>query len=767
MAIDLVARLSLDDQMSGPLSSLNSKMMGMVGFAAIAAGTTSVVKSFADFDTAMRKAATIAGATDDEFVAMSDAAKELGSTTSLSASQVADAMTEMAAKGYSATQVIDAMPGVIAAAEASSEDLALTADVVSTALNVWGMEASKASDVADVLAMTANATSAGIGDMQYALKYAGAPAKALGMSLEEVSAAAGTLVNNGMEGSQAGTALRQGLSQLVGPTKKASEMLDAVGFSATDADGKVKSMVEIVGSLKEAMNGMGEAERVSFLKTAVGTESMTAFLSLVDSGPEKLAKLQKKLENSSGAAEEAAEKMKAGIGGALMELSGKIDSFKIEMGGALEPAVRTLVDAMNGSNLQPMIDSMASFGQTAANVANAVIDNWRTIQNTVVLAAYALGVYKTYTLAVATAQLTLAAGIAIFNGLKTAINLAKAAQIAFNLALLANPIGVVIAAVTALIGIGILLYQNWDKVTASTKEAWNQFKQGKGIITLLLGPLGLIIKTAITIAKEWKSTESVWSNVWNGMKASAEDTVNTVIAGVNKMIDVINKLPGVNIPIVASVNWTNDMPEEVRKANASATVSNAVAGPHALGNHGGWNEIRTDGTLRNLHAGERVLTAVENDGYKQMMSSGLPNAIAKVASMGAPKLEYQSTEQEPFDATEIIGAINRSAKRAINVYVPNENLAGKLSQMVDVVSDKVGLTSGEAQAVSSTVENSSFSDSVNTITTNNAIAKTANSTTEKNISPVYNFAAGAFAVREEADVRKITDAITDRLISRG
>ncbi|GEM_PF-7050886 len=804
MAIDLVARLSLDDQLSGPLASLNNKMMGMVGFAAITAGVGSVVKSYADFDTAVRKAATIAGATDKEFNAMSESAKELGATTSLSASEVANAMGEMAAKGYSATEVIDSMPGVIAAAEASGENLALTADTVSAALNIWSMKASEASDVADVLAMTANVTSAGITDMQYALKYAGAPAKALGMSLEEVSAAAGILADNSIEGSQAGTSLRQGLSSLAAPTKGAAKLMDQYGFSAENSNGKIKSMTDIIGGLKSSMEGMSQAQKVNYLKTLVGTEAMTSFLILTEAGPEKLAKLQKKLEDSGGAAAEAAEKMKAGIGGALQELSGKYDSFKIDLGKGLEPAVRTVVDAMSGANLQPMVDSMASFGQTAANVARTVIDNWNTIQNTVVLAAYAMGVYKTYTLAVAAAQLTLSAGIAIFNGLKAVINAVKLAQIALNLAMLANPVGVVIAAVTALIGVGVLLYQNWDKVTATMKSVWENFKNGKGVIFLLLGPIGLLIKTAITIAKNWKSTESVWSNVWNGMKASAEDTVNTVIAGINKMIDVINKLPGVNIPIVASVNWTNDVPPEVSKANASATVSNAVAGPHAIGNHGGWNEIRTDGTLRNLHAGERVLTAVENDSYKQMMNSGLPKAIARMASLKPAPIGNATTHntnnvsntqnyttsafelpafnevpilnairnltnangtapvQESFklDVTDIVTAIERMAKRAINVVVPQDGSANAVAQLRDIITgNQPTLTATETQAVSNSVSNSSFSESVSNVTTTDNSKKT----TTQTIQPVVNLGGVHIDSKWDLDTRSGREQVAKKI----
>lgn len=160
---------------------------------AIGGGLTYAVKQAADFDTEMRKAGAIAGASAKELDAMRDAALDLGAKTSESASSVAQAMTEMAAKGFTANQTIAAMPGVIAAAEASGEDLALAADTVASALNIWGLEASESSRVADILAMSANVSAAGIDDLGYVLKYAGGPAASLGISLEEVAAAAGLM----------------------------------------------------------------------------------------------------------------------------------------------------------------------------------------------------------------------------------------------------------------------------------------------------------------------------------------------------------------------------------------------------------------------------------------------------------------------------------------------------------------------------------------------------------------------------------------------
>lgn len=989
MAIDLVARLSLDDQMSGPLAALNGKLMGMVGFAAVTAGATSAVKTFADFDTAIRKAATIAGASDSEFVAMGEAAKELGASTSLSASQVAEAMTEMAAKGYDATQVIDAMPGVIAAAEASGEDLAMTSDVVATALNVWGMEASEASDVADVLAMTANKTAAGIGDMQYALKYAGAPAKALGMSLEEVSAAAGLMVNAGLDGSSAGTAMRQGLSQLVNPTKAAATAMDKYGFSAIDANGKVKSMADIVGNLQSSMEGMTEAQRVSYMKTLVGTESMSAFLTLVDAGPEKLTELQKELENSGGSAQEAADKMKAGIGGALEQASGAIETFMINVGEALAPAVRVFADMIANMNTEGAVAKIGELGDQLTGFAEKLVaTDWSPFVSAISTAfnaviAVATFVVDHFTLVITAVKVLLAAFMAlkaisfvvgVFNTVVSAINMmitvvntakkvwdvlkttflivrgimmmfpgtwivtAVMAVIAIGIALIKNwdsikqkaldlweniksgnsafsflqpviqaaidafnwlkdtlgtvkdylvetwqrilegqsSVHLLLGPLGLLIQAGVLLYQNWGTIKDAAIQLWENLKSGETSFASLLGPIGLIIDAGMSLYRNWDTVKAgaaaLWAKVQAGQGAffilkaaiaivkvaltaiigvfklvvaavtavwhvfnnqgpaqlmrnglnnvkevaskvkgafdamkdgisramqnariAVTDSINSIIGQINNLINMINKIPGVNVPLIATVEYraTGSVDNQTASVkNSGSAGTNSVNGPHALGNHGGWNEIRSDGTLRNLHAGERVLTAVENKGYKELMSSGLPGAIAKLAtsrnnngggtdimpvvaaikSLSPRTLDNMQgtnvTQPQPitfgkmtFDA--VITAINKVAKRPIEL--PKDNrMNSALESLSDTLS--LNLSDSETQALASTTENSSFSETVSNINTTNTIARTSSVDTSKRVD-VGNITVNA-TVREEADATKIADVIASEILAR-
>lgn len=335
-----------------------------------AIGFGGAVKVAADFDTAMRKAGAIAGANKTQFNDMRDAALDLGARTSKSATEVANAMTDMAAKGFSANQVIAAMPGVISAAEASGEDLALTSDTVASALNGFGLKASDASHVADVLAMSANKTAAGVEDMQYSFKYAAPVAKTLGVSLEELSAATGILANAGIKGESAGVALRGGLMQLLNPSKQTAQLMDQLGVKVTDNNGKFVGLSGVVKNLQTSMQGMTQAQKVATLSQIVGTEASSAFLTLMQAGPSKIDAMTASLKNSAGASAETAAQMKAGIGGTFQNLQGAIETFAITIGSALIPAIQAVATWL--TNLTNWFNGLPASVQTTIAVVAAL-----------------------------------------------------------------------------------------------------------------------------------------------------------------------------------------------------------------------------------------------------------------------------------------------------------------------------------------------------------------------------------------------------------
>jgi TP901 family phage tail tape measure protein len=338
---------------------------------AVGAGLGMAVNKSMEFESQMSRVGAIADASAEQLDALKKSALELGASTSKSASEVAQGQEALAALGFTVNDILGAMPGVISAAEASGADMAQTAEVMASTLNIFGMEASKATKVADILAKTANVSAADITDMQYALKYAGPPAAALGVSLEELSASIGIMTNAGMGGEQAGTSLRAALLGLLNPSEKNSKLMEKMGISVTDAKGNFVGLAPLVENMSKSMEGMTDTQKAANLASLVGTEAVSGMLSLMAAGPAEINKMSDSLRNSGGASAEAASKMKDNLKGAVDELSGAFETMQITIGTALTPAltaiagiVQKVADAFN--KLSPGAQRFIAIGLVVA-----------------------------------------------------------------------------------------------------------------------------------------------------------------------------------------------------------------------------------------------------------------------------------------------------------------------------------------------------------------------------------------------------------------
>ncbi|PIC80545.1 phage tail tape measure protein [Sporosarcina sp. P18a] len=349
----------------------------VVGATAVAGATVKSINVAADFEAQMSKVQSKTQASASELSSLRQTAIKLGASTSLSAGETAIAMDELAAKGFDANKIIGAMPGIIAAAEASGEDLVLTSDTVATAINVWSLEATEASHVADVLAMSANQSAAGVHDLAQTFKYAGAPAAALGISLEEVSAAAGIMTDAGLEGGNAGTSLRASLLALNNPAKAQEKIMKKLGFSIKDSNGKAKSLSGIIEDLAKSTEHMSEADKVATVAKLVGTEAVSGFLSLMKAGPEKIDNMTTALEKSTGTAAKAAAVMKDNYAGAKEEFFGSVESSQIAFGTPILGVLKDTFQGLTGS-VEQNIATFENLGGKAATALSDILDPFKS-----------------------------------------------------------------------------------------------------------------------------------------------------------------------------------------------------------------------------------------------------------------------------------------------------------------------------------------------------------------------------------------------------
>ena len=380
--IDVIMRLT--DQVTAPLTRIRSQMdataktstrlgrtvqtvgknIGSISSALmpvsaglVAAGTMAAT-TFMDFDRVITGAGAKAGASAAELEKMRAAATQMGADFPVSATEVAQAMDALAASGFNANQTVALMPSILTSAVASGEGLAQTSQVVTSALNIWGMAqenvGQNAARVADVIQQAANASALGLQDFGIALQYAGAPAAALNVNIEELSTALALIKNRGIDASTAGTSLRSLFTRLSNPPKQAAEAIAQLGLQVTDSAGNFIGLENVISQMRSAMQGLNDTQRIALAQAIAGTEGYSALLSLVDTAPEEYRRMTEEINNAAGSSTRQYEIMKNTLSGSVEDMKGSLEALAINFGSVLAPSIRqaaaaigSIADAIN------------------------------------------------------------------------------------------------------------------------------------------------------------------------------------------------------------------------------------------------------------------------------------------------------------------------------------------------------------------------------------------------------------------------------------
>lgn len=329
--------------------------------AALGAGFVYAAKTGMEFEAQMSRVKAISGATAEEFQKLNEQAKQLGADTAFSATEAAQGMENLASAGFTTTEIMEAMPGMLNLAASAGEDLATSSDIAASTLRGFGLAASDAGHVADVLAKNAAQTNAAVLDTGYAMKYIAPVAQTAGWSLESVTAAIGEMADAGIKGEQAGTTLRGALTRLMKPSKPAAEAMDAIGFSAYDAAGKMKPLSQMIGELSDKTKALSEEQRNQYIAQIFGTESLSGMTVLLQKGGPALDKMTESLKSSDGAADEMAKTMQDNLKGAIEQLGGSVETLGIELYEGIDNPLKDVVNNL-GAYIDQLTDAFKSGG---------------------------------------------------------------------------------------------------------------------------------------------------------------------------------------------------------------------------------------------------------------------------------------------------------------------------------------------------------------------------------------------------------------------
>lgn len=315
--------------------SATSKMAGLMKKTAAAVGVASVAaaKKTIDvgksFEAGMSEVQAISGASGKDLEKLSAKAKQMGATTKFSATESATALKYMAMAGWKTNQMVSGLSGVMNLAAASGEDLGTVSDIVTDSMTAFGLKAKDSGHFADVLAKASSSSNTNVAMMGETFKYVAPLAGSMKYSIEDTATAIGLMANAGIKGSQAGTELRSILTRLVKPPKDAAAALSALGISTTKADGSMKPMRQTMAELREKFSGLTDSQKSQYAAAIAGQEAMSGLLAIVNASDSDFNKLQKAIDNSSGAAKKQADIMNNNLQGALYDLGSAAEAVGI------------------------------------------------------------------------------------------------------------------------------------------------------------------------------------------------------------------------------------------------------------------------------------------------------------------------------------------------------------------------------------------------------------------------------------------------------
>jgi TP901 family phage tail tape measure protein len=512
----------------------------------------SILGAAADFESSMNgmKAVTNGGA--EAFEDLSKKAKELGATTQFSATEAAGAMEMLGRNGLTATQILDgAADASLGLAAATGTDLANAANVATDAMAQFGLASSDLVNVSDLITGATVNSKFSIDDFQLAMAQAGGVAGAVGVSFEDFATTISAISPSFASGSDAGTSLKTMLTRLVPQTKDATAMMKQLGIITKegtnqffDANGAMKSMSSISGTLQEAFKGLSEEQKISASQSLFGNDAMRAGLKLAEVGSGTFDNLAASIAGVS-ASEVAATRME-GFKGAVLKLKSAFETLQLAIADSGVLAFATsFVESLTNMAL-----GMAALDPAILKVSVSLLAILAAIGPVIKM----MGIFQ---LVQAQAMGTMASVVGTFGKLRAATASMTSVQAALNAVMIANPVGVVVVAVAALSAAMYLLYQNSETFRVAVDNLYNNalkpffnflVEVGKVIFDVFASVGRSVINTGMAVWETFKSMQQAVIN-FVGKIPIVGDAVRFIVKGFQMAGNIIGRIFA-NLPAV-------------------------------------------------------------------------------------------------------------------------------------------------------------------------------------------------------------------------
>lgn len=617
--------------------------------ALVAAGVTASVKAIKDalmdctqestkFKTAMAKVGTIADETQEPLGDMRNEILALSGETGKSVEELAEAAYQAISASVATESAVNFTSKANKLAVGGFSDTTTAVDILTTAINAYGMSADDAAKISDVLITTQNLGKTSVAQLGASMGMVIPLAAAYNMDLEDLSASYALLTANGTQTAQATTYVKAALNEL-GSTSSVvgSTLKKKTGKTFAELMAEGNSLGDVLQVLADSVDG----DTTAFNNMWSSSEAGVGMLSILNSGTSKYNSLVQAMEGSTGAAAAAFEKMSETGEFAQQRFQNATKILKIAIGDELAPVLMEL--QQNGADA---MEWATEFVKEHPEVVAAV---------TALAAA----------LAVLAAALV---GLLVVQQVTTAFT-------KFSAALLANPVGAVAVALTALTAAAVAFGAVMKDRTSESVKNRKAIDQCKDSYDELKDSMEEHAKERKESIKSAKAEAATYQNLADKLYELADKTNKTTSdkAQMNTIVDQLNgAMPELGLSIDETTGALN------REKSAVDAVIDSMK----------------QQALANAYQ-EQANKAASDLAEAQIQLSEAEEVLYDLRSQAVKKInEHNAAVQDGTESVQEMASSYAAAGEPVDKYALQLNaLSGQIKEQEEVVAGLQGTTS--------------------------------------------------------------------------
>lgn len=304
--------------------------------------------------------------------------------TSVAPVDAAKALRGLAQNGLSAADALRALPAILRLATAGEMELmdaALGATGVMAAFNLGIGDLGR---VSDVFAFAAAKSNTSVGAMVEAMKQASTVSDQYGLTLEETAASLATLAKRNIEGSAAGTALRNMMTELAAPTDKARRAMKELHLDLYDGTDRLKGYKQVIEELRGATIVLNEKSRITFLNELFderGAKAANALLSDFGLLSDLFKELEKNATGFTGVLVSGLqETVQGSVKGLVSDFQQSVQQVFEESKTSVKDFIETLREAARSEDFK---NFLRTTGEVVLDITSFLVEHGKVIALTV------------------------------------------------------------------------------------------------------------------------------------------------------------------------------------------------------------------------------------------------------------------------------------------------------------------------------------------------------------------------------------------------